>query len=589
MFFQVGSHARAPSPSVGKNKRIPCTPCPFFEQLFHDVSYLCNRRDAIPYAEAKTLGINGCLKLVSRARNTLLRLKSLSDTLVELASAIQAQSEVAISNLEAVENMYGLVSLPNDLLVDIFEYIVNGDPTLTNSTRWKASVGLSHVCQHFRDTALSCPRIWASVGGGEEMSTLCLSRSKDAPLDLNTTVVFGTDLDDLRFEHLLVDILSHAHHWGSLNIKFESQHRRNGPQKQTPLNGAEINQAFREVDTPSLERLYITNDASSSTQYTKSDVFKHWKTPKLQCVTSMRYFPLSLLGLRHVTILDITLLPNQISDELLEGLSGMSSLEKFCITLESHWDSSEPRIPILPSARVELPSVRCLRIDVRNSSDHDVEHLKRNLFSSLWFPGVLDLHIRLECQRTRVRFIPRVGDDTDFDFNDELHLILWDWEQFARVQNLHLEVYGACSGFLKRETRFGTHYVRVPLNKFPELKHLTLQSNRYLSVKEGPSYGSENKTNPLHKVPHPTLPSLQTITIRTPDPDRVLDWVKGVLKEQRNRGEWEEFLKLVAEEDLTDEYAEYGDNDEVLGPKLSGPREFEITVYEPNEILTWLE
>ncbi len=86
------------------------------------------------YSEAQTLGAGKRFDLVSQARKTMLRLKSLSDTLSALASAVRAESRAARANFDAVKNMCGLASLPNELLSRIFECVVNGDPGPQKST-----------------------------------------------------------------------------------------------------------------------------------------------------------------------------------------------------------------------------------------------------------------------------------------------------------------------------------------------------------------------------------------------------------------------------------------------------------------------
>ncbi len=153
--------------------------------------------------EIQTLGSKGRSNLLSRARKTMLRLKSLSDILSDLASVFHTESEAARANFEAIGNMCGMASLPTELLARIFECVVNGDETLTNPTRWKAAVRLSHVCQYFRETALACPQIWSNISRSGEMADSCLPRSKDLPLDVELMVGFGSGADPhgLHFEH----------------------------------------------------------------------------------------------------------------------------------------------------------------------------------------------------------------------------------------------------------------------------------------------------------------------------------------------------------------------------------------------------
>ncbi len=165
-------------------------------------------------------------------------------------------------NLDAVKNMCGLALLPNELLARIFECVVNGDASLTNPKRWNAAVALSHVCQCFRETALSCPsapHIWTSISGSAAMAAWRLSRSNDIPLEMELNIGFGstTNPQELRFEQLLPEVLSDSNRWRRLDVQFLSNFEDDN---QMPLSGSDIRQAFREVDAPILESLSIRND-----------------------------------------------------------------------------------------------------------------------------------------------------------------------------------------------------------------------------------------------------------------------------------------------------------------------------------------
>ncbi len=275
------------------------------------------------YRDLPSLGNKGCSDLLSRARATMSRLKSLSDILIELASAIKTESEAAQMNLEAVKNMCGLASLPNELLARIFECAVNGDATLTNPKRWKAAVTLSHVCRCFRETALSCPHIWTSISRSDAMAASCLSRSKDLPVEVELNVGFGSSEDphELRFEQVLSEVLSHSNRWRRLDVQFLSISGDDNAVNRMPLSGSDIHQAFREVDAPSLDSLRIMNDPHGNSLYGSYADFVHWNAPNLRCVTSVHYVP---FGLENISTLDITIILNQINfADLLNGLSRM--------------------------------------------------------------------------------------------------------------------------------------------------------------------------------------------------------------------------------------------------------------------------
>ncbi len=315
------------------------------------------------YSEVQALGTEGCSTLLSQARETMLRLTSLSTTLGGLASIIASKAMIAQKNFNAVTNMRGLVSIPNEVLVRIFECTVNGDANLSKPARCKAAVTLSHVCQYFRDTALSCPQIWSNIGQSAEAMASLLSRSKDARLDVELTVGFGSDAHphELNFEQLLLGTLPHSERWGSLEIQFVSMSRYSWDKrkvKETPLFGSNIRQAFRSLNAPSMESLHVKNDDDSGREVLKNyNIFAHWNTPNLRRVTAVYYFPCSLPGLANVTSLNLTLRVNQA--DLLKNLSTMIALEDLTLKLDM-W--SEPRVVPL-FEMTEVPSIRRLSIE----------------------------------------------------------------------------------------------------------------------------------------------------------------------------------------------------------------------------------
>ncbi len=110
---------------------------------------------------------------------------------------------------------------------------------------------------------------------------------------------------------------------------------------------------------------------------------------------SWHYFPLSLPNLANVTTLDITLKPTQIDfTDVLKDLSRMRVLDDFTLKLDScSWNGRPNAIP--QYEKTELTSVRRLRIDTECDFASGSESLlKKSLFSSLFFPGVVDLRVR---------------------------------------------------------------------------------------------------------------------------------------------------------------------------------------------------
>lgn len=214
------------------------------------------------YTDLQACGETGCTRLVSQARTTMRRLTSLSNSLRELSSVIQAESEIAQENFEAVSNMCSLIFLPNELLARIFQFIVNGESGLAYPTRSKAAVTLSHVSQYFRSTALSCASLWSNISGRYDMDLLCMSRSKDALLDVAMAVDFShirPNPHELVFRQSLVQILPHSGRWRSLDIQFTKMSKKG----QIPEGNVKTCDTFRGLNVRLLESLSFSPYSTS--------------------------------------------------------------------------------------------------------------------------------------------------------------------------------------------------------------------------------------------------------------------------------------------------------------------------------------
>ncbi len=381
------------------------------------------------YSEIQSLGAKGCSDLLFRARKTVSRLGSLVRILSELTSAIQTEFQAAQSNLKVVKNMCGLASLPNELLIRVFEHAVNRDASLSNPARWKAAVTLSHVCQCFRDAALSYPHLWVNISRSGEMAASCLPRSMELPLDVELRVGFGTRAHqppDLFFEQLLFGVIVHSKHWRSLGVQFAPENTNGAVNRM--IGGSDVRQEFRSLDLPLLESLHIKNTNIKFLCKSYRELAQ-WNTPSLRQITTIHYFPLSLPSLVNVTTLDITIILDQIDfADLLKDLSRMRVLNNLSLKLDPCLGRTHD--PIFPQSyeRTELPSVRHLKVEMENVPFSNSSSLKYSLFSSLFFPGAIDLHIRLWGNKHGL------GEDALCMFRDV--------EQFARVERFHFEVYG---------------------------------------------------------------------------------------------------------------------------------------------------
>ncbi|KLO18196.1 hypothetical protein SCHPADRAFT_925352 [Schizopora paradoxa] len=501
------------------------------------------------YNDLQVLGIAGCSRLVSRAWKSMLRLTSLSDTLQELSTAIRKESRASQENFKAVSNMCSLVFLPNELLARIFQFIVNGESAMANSARTKAAVSLSHVSQYFRSTALSCTPLWSNISGISDIDLICLSRSKDALLDVATEVALTSisDRDELVFEQSLIDALPHSIRWKSLVIQFTFKKLRS----RIPNGSAEIRQVFRTMDVRSLEALRVKNNKNPKRAlYDNPDStfkdyheFQHWNAPNLRNLTTVHYFPISLQGLVNLTSLNVTLDPGQINlIEVRKDLSRMHALESFSLKLEMATQRRDYATPPGSFEQVEFPSVRRLKIGVDITTQWSESRLTdflKSFFSSLSFPGAVDFHLTLGA------IVTNLTSEASVFLSEELESIIQHNTQFPNVNRFCLEAnylpvgLAAPDSLYSKRAQQAPIFFDFPLALLPTVKHFSFYSNgsQYASLLKDSVSGE-----PLR------VPTLETITIHIKTADGVraaAELIKSILREQKERGDWEKFRELA--------------------------------------------
>ncbi len=238
---------------------------------------------------------------------------------------------------------------------------------------------------------------------------------------------------------------------------------------------------------PLLESLLIRNNKPANALYTNYSEFAHWNTPSLRHISAVHYFPLSLPNLENLTTLDITLIlkSNRFCRRAQGTLKDESSRRTSALKLDNcSYPYVEP-ITIRNYKRTDLPSVRRLRIETElRKFDSGSSLLKRSLFSSLFFPGVIDLHVRLCGELPKL--YPYSPNDSNSDTTLELAIEVMDIfrniEQFLRVERFHLELHALCDALPNTAAWIGSQQGRislfVPLNMLPSAKHISLQSNR---------------------------------------------------------------------------------------------------------------
>ncbi|KLO18192.1 hypothetical protein SCHPADRAFT_993797 [Schizopora paradoxa] len=487
------------------------------------------------YNDIQKIGTAGCSDLLSRTRKVKRQLKRLSDTLRELSTVVRAASDAVCANHNAVSNMCGLLSLPSELLSQIFQFVVDGtgDPVWANPTRSKAAVTLSHVSQYFRNTALSCAPLWSNICGSPEMAQLCLSQSEEALLDVAVTVGWSSNPVpkpyDMAFEQFITDALPQSKRWRSLDVHYK-------PKVWMFSEGTDVRQALSELDVRSLVSLCIRND-DEHLRFEDYHEFRHWNTPNLRHLIAIQYFPLALPNIANLTSLDVTLKPGQISlTSVHQEISRMENLESLSLKMGMGQPHNNDQLESFQT--VELPKVRCLKIGMETQWPNWID-IYKSFFSSMSFPGAVDMHVKL------YGTFRKIDDDNRPAFLSlvsEMESIIQHGMRFPRVEHFCLEVSGVNVGTSHTECFLGDQqgeiFVLVPLGIFPAVKHFTLSSNGILCA-----YPTED---PVTEENY-RIPTLNTITVRISE---MAAWgaaslIQKILSAQEERGDREEFRELV--------------------------------------------
>ncbi len=222
--------------------------------------------------------------------------------------------------------------------------------------------------------------------------------------------------------------------------------------------------------------------------------FTHWNTPNLRRLTTENYFPLSLPGLANVTTLEINLLIFEIDFAvLLKELSRMRYLAGLHVEAGPPQESFRLNLLILSCSRGwTLPSIRHLRVEIRCDKVHG-SLLKPPLLSTLFFPGVVDLRVRLWGDVSKD--YPE-ADDATLDLDEELVRTFRSIEQFPSVECFHLELHGDCiyADIVEQiESQRGFIELVIPLNMLPSIKHFTLRSKQTSADKRREGGSEERK------------------------------------------------------------------------------------------------
>ncbi|KLO15326.1 hypothetical protein SCHPADRAFT_927252 [Schizopora paradoxa] len=503
--------------------------------------------NAMPYIDLLALGSTACSQRVSQSRKSTLLLQQLSEAFNGLALAIGERYAAVSTNCYAASNMLSLITLPNELLVRIFEFVVFGDQTLSN--RWWAANKLSHICQYFRNTTLSCPQLWSDISGNAKMVSLSLSRSKDAPIDVLVKINISPSY--IGFD-LLSQVLDHKKRWRSLTLQVVQKDPTFLPFVIFSTMAA-CTQHFYAVDAPLLESLKFLN-YSGFLMIEENDAFSQWNTPKLRSLNFTDQIPLSLSGLASVTSLDFGLaLDNYHCNSFLESLPQMTSLEILALKLQYPAGIVDANQEF---ERLEL-RVRQLKVD----ADFGLPRAPvRKLFSALLFPEATFLGIEIS-GTGRQRYSN--GNIVTLDVSEAMAAIIQHDEQFLLVTQFLLRVHSAVDRIVDNltgmvELKTGYIFLPVLIDKLPSLKDLFLDSNEHLSFNIPGPHSGDPTVETVYRTSIVHLPTLETINVVIHFPtsaDGFAQFFNEILHRQKERGEWGTFRELIV---TTDKQMAYG-------------------------------
>lgn len=234
----------------------------------------------------------------------------------------------------------------------------------------------------------------------------------------------------------------------------------------------------------------------------------------------------------------------------------MEHLQDFTLDLRSDKVIDHETIDV--HERMHFPHVRRLRLKTELHLPYEDRSaaLKRALFSSLFFPGVVDLRVEM------LGYDPFSWDSDesdsefqdpalDFYFNKEIHRIFRHVDQFPHVNTflIKLGVEHRGDGDSRRDA-----VLCVPLNMLFNLKHFTLESTawRRLEMREPDDpdeIAFEDERRVAKRVVGDVLPVLDTITLDVPYPRVVAGWVGDYLEGVRKEGRAGLRELIVMEED----------------------------------------
>lgn len=428
-------------------------------------------------------------------QTTMQKVVRTSETLRLLSAATDAAVDCMREQLMPTILKRGMASLPDDLLVCIFEFACEYPPK-------RMATALSHVNQHCRAVLLNMPKFWSNLAcsrtGTPEKTYEYLSRSRAVPLSIDLSTRGRPSGDQLAF---LDAVTLHASRWATCSVRAENFQ----PRGALLLPGSELYLShLRSLcdcrQFPLLTSLSIAigwQDSPSDLEGVLNDETLHfystWKMPCLRRLTVTNFIPLPIFG-SSLTSCEIELEMESLVRcnldslrQFLEPLSSLSTLSVYLRDIQFHRDgANSSHFPV-----TVLPGLRSFSLSTAFLHPSAIEPLMQILRA----PHVrkLSAYIKVDSDSSgaeavdnwlRYFFLIHTV-QTPIEFISELHISVIAIEEFE-VHSLFASIFSALPR-LQRLSVFAPYIVHHPpqihnsLSTVPPLKFLRFEHCRLFS------------------------------------------------------------------------------------------------------------
>ncbi len=449
--------------------------------------------------------------------------RSLDDVLVtfcKFGRALARELELATKLVKEVTLTCGIAILSDDLLANIFEIVVLGG----SERNGRSALKLSQVCRRFRCVALETSSIWSSIRAGANSGILTrtrnatyLKRSKVSPLDIVFNVVHSKKNVGVGLSRFMNDALPLAPRWRQFHLELNS----------SKLGVSQVCDALTKLSTvhlPNLERLGIFMNFYIHSWFVENlTPFAHWNAPNLRAL-ELRDFAIDLRNFSSLTEVSVSIYSGMFPFKLFfDNLESLRSLRALHIGLHCAHST-------MGSKQLTLPSVSNLSfaILIKDDAPH------HEILAWLVCPNVAHFSIEL-LVNSNGSVITRAtkGYSSTTEEVIALHIAqLFARQRYEHLTHLRLKVK-VPKTYLAGAGAFGYAINRTPLSFLPRLQHLTLE-------------GTLSGPGTILELPERgTFPALKTITIQSPRPDKLYEWLAKVVERLTAHGHWEHFEQLV--------------------------------------------